>query len=134
MRTLFMQCIFIVSEFIMTAFSLLLMLIVIKLGENIFTWSFSPGKPISFNVLRNHLLKYAILLLKFYNQKNLFFLSLQLRLKNIGKKALKSRFSCKLSKNFCLGVLTSVILVLLQEIKTMKQANTAFIWHQTEGH
>ena len=118
----------------MISFSLLLMLIVIKLGQNRFTRSFSSGKPFSFNVLRNYLLKYAILLLKFYNQKIFFFLSLQLSLKNIGKKALKSRFSCKFLKNFCLGVFTSEISVSLQEIKTMKQANTAFSWHQTEGH
>ena len=50
-------------------------------------------------------------------------------------KVLKSRFNCKFLKNFCLRVLNSVISALPQEIvKSMKQAYTAFSWHQPEGH
>ena len=50
-------------------------------------------------------------------------------------KVLKSRFNCKFLKNFCLRVLNSVISALPQEIvKSMKQAYTAFTWHQPEGN
>ena len=55
---------FLASEFIMISFSVCLFFEnERKLGENRFTWSFSPEEPILLDVPRNKPLKYTLYLL-----------------------------------------------------------------------